>query len=108
MRAIVLLSGGLDSFTAAAIVKAQGFALNALTIQYGQRHLCEVEAARAAARALGVEAHLELPIDLRSIGGAGLTSAAHVPKGRNVSARGLPSTDVPAPHPHFLSLGPAW
>ena len=64
MRAIVLLSGGLDSYTAAAIVKSQGFDLYALTIQYGQRHLHEVEAARAVARALGVARHLELPLSL--------------------------------------------
>ena len=74
MRAVVLLSGGLDSYTAAAIAKSEGFALNALTIHYGQRHAREIESARAVARALGVERHLELSIDLRAIGGSSLTS----------------------------------
>ena len=91
----------------AAIVKAQGFALNALTIQYGQRHACEVEAARAVARALGVERHLELPIDLRSIGGSALTSAADVPKDRDLAAEDIPSTYVPARNTIFLSYAVA-
>jgi len=108
MRAIVLLSGGLDSYTAAAIVKTQGFALHALTIEYGQRHACEVESARAVARALRVERHLELPIDLRSIGGSALTSAADVPKDRDLAAEGIPSTYVPARNTIFLSLALAW
>ncbi len=108
MRAIVLLSGGLDSYTAAAIVKTQGFALHALTIEYGQRHACEVESARAGARALRVERHLELPIDLRSIGGSALTSAADVPKDRDLAAEGIPSTYVPARNTIFLSLALAW
>ena len=70
MRAVVLLSGGLDSYTAAAIAKAQRFSLCALTVQYGQRHARELESARAVARALGAERHLEVPIDLRGIGGS--------------------------------------
>ena len=74
MRAIVLLSGGLDSYTAAAIAKSEGFALNALTVHYGQRHAREIESARAVARWLGVDKHLELSIDLRAIGGSALTS----------------------------------
>ena len=82
MRAVVLLSGGLDSYTAAAIAKAEGFSLFALTIHYGQRHAREVEAARAVARALGVERHLELDADLRPIGGSSLTSSAAVPLDR--------------------------
>ena len=65
MRAVVLLSGGLDSYTAAAIANADGFVLNALTIHYGQRHAREVESARQVARALGVEQHKELTVDLR-------------------------------------------
>jgi 7-cyano-7-deazaguanine synthase len=73
MRAIVLLSGGLDSYTAAAIAKAEGFTLNALSILYGQRHAQELAAARRVARALGVERHLEMPLDLRSICGSSLT-----------------------------------
>ena len=108
MRAIVLLSGGVDSYTAAATVKARGFALNALTVQYGQRHVREVESARAVARSLGVERHLELPIDLRSIGGSALTSDLAVPKHRDLTSSESPSTYVPARNTIFLSLALAW
>ena len=82
MRAVVLLSGGLDSYTAAAIASDQRFVLCALTIDYGQRHAREVAAARAIARALGVERHVELAIDLRAFGGSSLTSTDPVPHGR--------------------------
>jgi 7-cyano-7-deazaguanine synthase len=108
MRAVALLSGGLDSYTAAAIAKADGFELHALTIQYGQRHVREVEAARAVARALGVKRHLELPIDLRAIGGSSLTSDAPVPRDRDLSATDIPSTYVPARNTIFLSLALGW
>ena len=108
MRAVVLLSGGLDSYTAAAIAKAQRFALFALTIHYGQRHACEVDAARAVARALGVERHLELEVDLRAIGGSALTSDAAVPRDRNLDAGDIPSTYVPARNTIFLSLALGW
>jgi 7-cyano-7-deazaguanine synthase len=109
MRAVVLLSGGLDSYTAAAIAKAEhGFQLCALTIHYGQRHAREVESARAVARALEVERHLELPIDLRSIGGSSLTSDAPVPLDRDLDAPGIPSTYVPARNTIFLSLALGW
>jgi 7-cyano-7-deazaguanine synthase len=108
MRAIVLLSGGLDSYTAAAIAKAEGFELCALTIRYGQRHEREVESARAVARALGVERHLELPLDLRAIGGSSLTSDDRVPRDRDPSAPGIPSTYVPARNTIFLALALAW
>jgi 7-cyano-7-deazaguanine synthase len=108
MRAVVLLSGGLDSYTAAAIAKAQGFSLYALTIAYGQRHAREIEAARAVARALGVERHLELAIDLRAIGGSALTSDAAVPRGRDLAGTDIPSTYVPARNTIFLSLALAW
>ena len=108
MHAVVLLSGGLDSYTAAAIAKTEGFALNALTINYGQRHEREVESARAVARSLGVERHLELPIDLRAIGGSSLTSDAAVPRDRDLSATDIPSTYVPARNTIFLSLALAW
>src|SRR5882762_6738797 len=108
MRAVVLLSGGLDSYTAAAMVKAEGFALCALTVQYGQRHAREIESARAVARALGVERHLEIPIDLRAIGGSSLTSSVDVPRGRDLAATGIPSTYVPARNTVFLSLALAW
>jgi len=108
MRAVVLLSGGLDSYTAAAIAKAQRFALFALTVHYGQRHAREVDAARAVAAALGVERHLELDVDLRPIGGSSLTSAVEVPRHRDLDAAGIPSTYVPARNTIFLSLALGW
>ena len=108
MRAVVLLSGGLDSFTAAAILKSQGYGLCALTVLYGQRHAREIEAARAVSRALDVERHLELAIDLRAIGGSSLTSDRDVPRDRDLEAPGIPSTYVPARNTIFLSLALAW
>jgi 7-cyano-7-deazaguanine synthase len=108
MRAVVLLSGGLDSYTAAAITKAQRFTLFALTVHYGQRHAREVEAARAVAGALGVERHLELDVDLRAIGGSSLTSAVEVPRHRDIDAADIPSTYVPARNTIFLSLALGW
>jgi len=106
--AVVLLSGGLDSYTAAAMAKAQGFSLFALTVHYGQRHAREVEAARAVARALAVERHLELEADLRPIGGSSLTSSASVPHHRDLGAPGIPSTYVPARNTILLSLALGW
>ena len=108
MRAVVLLSGGLDSYTAAAIAKAQRFSLFALTVHYGQRHARELEAARAVARALGIERHLELAVDLRAIGGSSLTSDDPVPRDRDLAASEIPSTYVPARNTIFLSLALGW
>jgi 7-cyano-7-deazaguanine synthase len=108
MRAVVLLSGGLDSYTAAAIAKSQGFALHALTVRYGQRHAREVDAARRVAAALGVAAHLDLDLDLRGIGGSALTSEMPVPLDRDLSAPDIPSTYVPARNTIFLSLALGW
>jgi 7-cyano-7-deazaguanine synthase len=108
VRAVVLLSGGLDSYTAAAIAQSEGFELNALTILYGQRHAREVEAARLVARALGTARHLELSFDLRAIGGSSLTSDAAVPRGRDLESSEIPSTYVPARNTIFLSLALAW
>lgn len=111
MNAVVLLSGGLDSYTAGAIVKADGFDLYALSILYGQRHAREIESARRVASALGVVQHLELPIDLRRIGGSSLTSRApefDVPMDRDLGAPGIPSTYVPARNTIFLSLALGW
>jgi len=109
MKAIVLLSGGLDSYTAAAIAKSDGFELYALTIDYGQRHAREIEAARAVARSVGVARHLELAVDLRAIGGSSLTSETAVPRDRDVAAAaGIPSTYVPARNTIFLSLALGW
>lgn len=107
-HAVVLLSGGLDSYTAAAMAKADGFTLNALTIHYGQRHAREVESARAVARALGVEQHKELAVDLRPIGGSSLTSEIDVPRDRDLNATDIPSTYVPARNTIFLSLALGW
>jgi 7-cyano-7-deazaguanine synthase len=108
VRAVVLLSGGLDSYTAAAIAKADGFALNALTIHYGQRHAREVQSARQVALALGVEQHKELTVDLRPIGGSSLTSEIDVPHDRDLNATDIPSTYVPARNTIFLSLALGW
>jgi len=108
MRAIVLLSGGLDSYTAAAITRAEGFTLDALTVHYGQRHAHELESARAVARWLGVEKHLELSIDLRAIGGSSLTSDASVPRDRALDATDIPTTYVPARNTIFLALALGW
>jgi len=108
MRAVVLLSGGLDSYTAAAIAKRQRFTLFALTIHYGQRHAREIDAARAVARALGIERHLEMDLDLRAIGGSSLTSDLDVPRGRDLDAETIPSTYVPARNTIFLSLAVGW
>jgi 7-cyano-7-deazaguanine synthase len=102
------LSGGLDSYTAAAIARNEGFELYALTISYGQRHRREIESARTVARALGCQRHLELPIDLRAIGGSSLTSDAAVPRDRDLTAADIPSTYVPARNTIFLSLALAW
>jgi 7-cyano-7-deazaguanine synthase len=106
--AVVLLSGGLDSYTAAAIAREEGFRLFALTIRYGQRHAREIEAARAVARALGVERHVELDVALSVFGGSSLTSDVPVPKDRAISSREIPSTYVPARNTIFLSLALGW
>jgi 7-cyano-7-deazaguanine synthase len=106
--AVVLLSGGLDSYTAAAIAAREGFALHALTIHYGQRHAQEIAAARAVARALGVARHLEIPLDLRGIGGSALTSDEPVPRDRAIVPDEIPSTYVPARNTIFLSLALGW
>src|SRR5438552_3292720 len=122
--AVVLLSGGLDSYTAAAMVRAEGFRLFDLTVRYCQRHAREpehareLEAARAIAQSLDVERHVELDVDLSAFGGSSLTSAAPVPKDRGVVSRRpgeadispdeIPSTYVPARNTVFLSLALGW
>jgi 7-cyano-7-deazaguanine synthase len=108
-RAIVLLSGGLDSFTAAAMTKSEGYGLYALSIRYGQIHAREIEAARAAARALGVARHLELAVDLAAFGGSALVGDGAIPKDRALEGEELiPSTYVPARNTVLLSLALAW
>jgi len=104
----VLLSGGLDSYTAAAIAKADGFELYALSVLYGQRHAREIDAARAVAAALGVVRHLELAVDLRAIGGSSLTGDHDLPRDRDLAATEIPSTYVPARNTIFLSLALGW
>jgi len=108
VRAVVLLSGGLDSYTAAAIARQQRFALCALTIDYGQRHARELESARAVARALEVEQHKEIALDLRTFGGSALTSDTDVPRDRDLDATDIPSTYVPARNTIFLALALGW
>lgn len=109
-RAVVLVSGGLDSTTALAIARAEGYALYGLTVRYGQRHEREVEAARRVAKALGVEEHLVIDIDLRRIGGSALTADLDVPKGRTGPeiGRGIPVTYVPARNTVFLAIAMGW
>jgi len=107
-RAVVLLSGGLDSYTAAAAVRSEGFALYALTVAYGQRHAVEVRAARAVASALGVVEHREVPLDLAAFGGSALVGDGAVPKDRRLDDGAIPSTYVPARNTVFLSLALAW
>lgn len=108
MRAVVLLSGGLDSATAAAMAKSRGWGLDALTVRYGQVHAVEIEAARRVAKATGIERHVELDIDLAAFGGSTLTGDGAVPKGRDLEASGIPSTYVPARNTVFLSLALAF
>ncbi len=107
--AVVLLSGGLDSYTTAAVARQQGFELHALTFRYGQRHAQEVEAARRVADALGVSRHLVLDLDLSAIGGSALTSAdIAVPHDRALDADDIPVTYVPARNTIFLSVALGW
>jgi 7-cyano-7-deazaguanine synthase len=109
-KAVVLLSGGVDSTTAAALTAREGFALYALTLAYGQRHAVEIEAARRVAAALGVARHEVLTIDLRAFGGSALTADIEVPKDRPLEAmaQGIPVTYVPARNTIFLSFALAW
>ncbi len=109
MKAVVLLSGGLDSYTAAAIVRQDGYELYALTVRYGQVHAREVSAARQVARALGVTRHIELDVNLAAFGGSALVGAAAVPKDRPPDRAGeIPITYVPARNTIFLALALAW
>jgi 7-cyano-7-deazaguanine synthase len=105
-KAVALRSGGLDSMVAAALAREAGFALLALTLDYGQRHRIELEAARRIAAALGAERHVVLPLDLRPFGGSALTADIAVPKG-GVDNQ-IPVTYVPARNTIFLSLALGW
>jgi 7-cyano-7-deazaguanine synthase len=107
-RAVVLLSGGLDSYTAAAVARRDGCELYALSINYGQRHVRELAAARAVAAALGVARHVEIDLDLSRFGGSALTADIDVPKDRPLDATDIPVTYVPARNTIFLSLALGW
>ena len=109
-RAVILLSGGLDSATTLAIARGEGFDTYALSFDYGQRHDRELDSARRVAAALGAREHLVLRLDLRAIGGSALTADIPVPKGRSVEAMGsgIPVTYVPARNTIFLSYALAW
>lgn len=109
-KAVVLLSGGLDSTTTLAVAKAAGFEVHALTFRYGQRHEREVQAARDVAAHSHVAEHIVVEIDLRLFGGSALTGAISVPKGHSPDeiGRGIPVTYVPARNTIFLSFALAW
>jgi 7-cyano-7-deazaguanine synthase len=100
--AVVLLSGGLDSMVTAALAKEQGFAVHALSVDYGQRHRLELESARHIAKRLGLARHTEIVLDLRAFGGSALTDAIDVPKGG--VGKDIPVTYVPARNLVFLAL----
>jgi 7-cyano-7-deazaguanine synthase len=109
-KAVVLLSGGMDSTTVAAVALSRGFDVHALTFRYGQRHKAEVEAARRVAKRLGIYGHLILDIDLRAFGGSALTSDLDVPRDTPIDEIGqrIPSTYVPARNTIFLAFALGW
>ena len=106
----MLLSGGMDSATTAAIAQAQGFVVHALSFRYGQRHVVELDAARRVAAQLGIARHVVLDIDLRAFGGSALTDLIAVPKDRPLQdmSTGVPATYVPARNTIFLSFALAF
>ncbi len=105
-KAVILLSGGLDSATVLAIAKAEGYELYAISFAYGQRHVWELEAAKRVAASIGVAQHRIAEIDLRAFGGSALTDDIAVPKGRapEEMAHGIPITYVPARNTIFLAF----
>lgn len=109
-RAVVLLSGGLDSTTVLAIARAEGFDAYAMSFRYGQRHAVELERAREVARVLGAVEHVVVDMDLRQFGGSALTSDTPVPRDRDTAAMDsdIPITYVPARNTVFLSFALAW
>jgi 7-cyano-7-deazaguanine synthase len=115
MKAVVLLSGGLDSTTAAAMARREKWGLYGLTVKYGQVHSAELAAARRVAAALGFVEHVELDVNLGAFGGSSLLhgegqtgSSSEIPKDRALDAAGIPSTYVPARNTVFLSLALGW
>ncbi len=109
-KAVVLLSGGMDSTTTAAIAQSLGFEVHALSFRYGQRHAVELEAARRVARSMGIQDHIVVDIDLRAFGGSALTADLPVPKDTPPERIGerIPSTYVPARNTIFLSFALGW
>jgi 7-cyano-7-deazaguanine synthase len=109
-KAVVLLSGGLDSATVLAIARSEGYATYAISFDYGQRHAVELASARKVAQALGAREHVVVDFDLRRFGGSALTADIDVPKGRDLPemAQGIPVTYVPARNTIFLSFALAW
>ncbi len=109
-RAVVLLSGGLDSATSLAVARDEGYETFALSVRYGQRHAAELEAAARVASALGARRHLVVAVDLGAIGGSALTADVEVPKDQSLQeiGTGIPVTYVPARNTVFLSLALAW
>jgi 7-cyano-7-deazaguanine synthase len=110
LKAVCLLSGGLDSATCLALARREGYACYALSFDYGQRHKVELEAAARVAAAFGAERHMVARIGLDAFGGSALTADIAVPKGRSTAdmGHGIPSTYVPARNTIFLSFALAW
>jgi len=109
-KAVVLLSGGLDSATTLAIARSQGYEISAISFRYGQRHSIELESAGRVAHSMRVKEHLTINLDMRAIGGSALTDQIAVPKQRNADeiSSGIPVTYVPARNTIFLSFALAW
>jgi 7-cyano-7-deazaguanine synthase len=109
-KAVVLLSGGMDSATVAAIAQRDGFEVHALSVRYGQRHAVELDAASRVAERLGIRDHVVIDLDLRAFGGSALTADQPVPKDTPMAeiGTGIPATYVPARNTIFLSLALAW
>ncbi len=109
-RAVVLLSGGLDSATVLAVARSEGYELYALSLSYGQRHAWELQAAKRVAASIGVAEHRTVAIDLRAFGGSALTDDIAVPKGRTTQEMNgsIPITYVPARNTIFLAFALAW
>jgi 7-cyano-7-deazaguanine synthase len=107
-KAVLLLSGGLDSYTAGAMARREGYELYALTVRYGQVHEREVTAARDVGKSLGVVQHVELNVDLAAFGGSTLVGDGAIPKDRDLDDHSIPSTYVPARNTIFLSLALGW